>query len=133
MKAKPTTKRGNRRMATDKAISKAQQAKKLIEQANGLIEEAKQEQLTIIMAAIGELRELGFTYSLSEAGKTSKAGQGSSKKAGATSKPSSGYDAAKTCQICNTTGHDGRAHRNQEPKAAFTPDELNTRGLAATA
>ena len=113
-------------------LSKAQRAQKLMDEAKGLIEEAKQEQLTIITAAIGELRELGFTYSLSEAGKTPKPAATASKKTGATTKSTPGYDASKSCQICGTTGHDGRAHRSQEPKAKFTAEELASRGLAPT-
>ena len=120
-------------MPTDKTtITKAQRAKKLIEEANGLIEEAKQEQLDIITAAIGELKELGFSYSLTASGASKTAPKTAKPSAGA-AKSTVGYNAAKSCPICNTAGHDGRAHRNQEPKQAFTAEELASRGLAAQA
>ena len=45
--------------------------------------------------------------------------------------PSANFDGQKMCPICEFTGHDGRAHRSQNPKAKFTPAELTQRGLQA--
>lgn len=122
-------------MATDtKLTTKAQKAKKLMEEAQGLFEEAKNEQLDIINAAIAELKDLGYSYSLTEAHQTPKSAPKQPKAAKATAKaapgPSANYDESKTCQYCNgMKSHDGRAHRNQDPKKAFTQQELSDRGL----
>jgi len=46
--------------------------------------------------------------------------------------PSANYNGDKICNLCNgAKGHDGRAHRSQEPKAPFTKVELEERGLVA--
>lgn len=48
--------------------------------------------------------------------------------------PSANYDPEKTCNVCNgAKGHDGRAHRSQNPKAPFTNTELQERGLLPSA
>jgi hypothetical protein len=115
MKVKP-----KRKVTMANALTKAQEAKKLLEKAHGLIEEAKQEQMDIITAAIGELKELGFTYSIAESGKAPS----SPKKPSTASKTAPGE---VFCAICDLKGHhDARAHRGQpkDAKRKFTPEEL---------
>ena len=51
-----------------------------------------------------------------------------------TANPSANFDPEKTCNVCNgAKGHDGRAHRSQNPKAPFTNTELQERGLLPSA
>ena len=122
---------------TKEVKTKAQKARELKEKYDTLVAEAKQEQLDAITASIGELKELGFVYTLTEGNAplpsksvATRAPKGQAKPKVAPG-PSANYDEKKKCALCDMLGHDQRAHRSQEPKAKFLPQELEVRGLVA--
>src|ERR1035441_1246240 len=85
--------------------TKSQKARELKEKYDTLVAEAKQEQLDAITASIGELKELGFVYTLTEgnvAPPPVKRATGAPKaaKPKVAPGPSANYDADKTCPIC---------------------------------
>jgi hypothetical protein len=97
-------------MAMSTATEKALKAKADME---SLFQAAIDEQLAIIKDAEQKLGELGY------AGTTRK-------KAGTRNTDPS----KKHCNICDTVGHDGRAHRSQgKSKKKFTAAELKELGL----
>jgi hypothetical protein len=119
--------------------SKAQRVKEYRQKAEQLAQEARDEQLEIINAAIGELKDLGYVYHILTAeaysglqsaktapGKAKQAGSGKSTTPAA-SGPSANYNGDKFCEVCQIKSHDGRAHRTH--KEAFTQPELAERGL----
>src|ERR1035438_5379234 len=90
---------------TKEVKTKSQKARELKEKYDTLVAEAKQEQLDAIMAAIGELKELGFVYTLTEGNaplqaKTRSTGAKSPTKPKVAPGPSANYDEAKKCPIC---------------------------------
>jgi hypothetical protein len=103
----------------EKKMSVLDQLKKLEEQRAKLLDGAKEEALTKAKAAIAELNELGFSYTLNAGGK----------KAGLTRQ----RDPEAACSICEfatVPGHDGRMHRSQgKNKKPFTAKELEEQGL----
>ena len=106
--------------ASKKMPTILEQLKKLDEQRNQLLDNAKTELLKKAEDAISELNQLGFNYRL-----TQGESGGTKKKTGA-SKPA----AERHCDVCDMNGHDARAHRNQNPKKKFTAKELAEKGLA---
>jgi hypothetical protein len=94
-----------------------------------LLEGAKKEALDNAERAVAELNELGFHYTLTEGATSSPAR--------APRKPSSQAPKRQArdlpCPICHfktTPHHDGRMHRSQKTKKAFTVEELMEKGLA---
>lgn len=123
---------------TKEVKTKSQKARELKEKYEALVAEAKQEQLDAIAASIGELKELGFVYTLTEGNMAPapvKRSTGAPKaaKPKVAPGPSANYDEKKKCALCDMLGHDQRAHRSQEPKAKFLPQDLEVRGLVAPA
>lgn len=102
-----------------KKVSVLDQLKKLDEQREKLLSDAKEEALTKAKAAIAELNELGFAYKLTQ-------GDGAVRAKGTRNTD----PAKKHCPICDMNGHDGRAHRAQgDKKKKFTAAELKELGL----
>jgi hypothetical protein len=98
-----------------------------------LLDDAKKEALDNAEKAVAELNELGFHYTLTEGASVSTSTQRAPRKA--TSKAQSAKRQAKDvpCPICHfktTPHHDGRMHRSQKTKKAFTVEELMERHLA---
>jgi hypothetical protein len=98
-----------------------------------LLEGAKKDALDNAEKAVAELNELGFHYTLTEGASVSTS------TARAPRKPSSQAQAPKRqardlpCPICHfktTPHHDGRMHRSQKTKKAFSVEELMERHLA---
>jgi hypothetical protein len=92
-----------------------------------LLEGAKKEALDNAERAVAELNELGFHYTLSE-GATSTA---QAPRKAATQAPKR-QKKDVPCPICNfktNPPHDGRMHRSQKAKKAFTTEDLMERHL----
>lgn len=101
-------------------MSLIEQIKALDEKRNALVDTAKGEALKRAEDAVAELVALGFAFRLVEGG---DAGRQSGEKRAPVDKP---------CEICGFKTiplHDRRAHRAQEPKRAFTADELDAKGI----
>lgn len=101
------------------ATSVMDQIRKLDEQRNALLENAKKEAMEKANAAIADLNSLGFNYRLTESGSAASSGN---RKGTRQTNPDT------VCKICNfktEPAHDGRRHRGQKdgPKP-FTDDEL---------
>jgi hypothetical protein len=82
-----------------------------------ILASAKSDALQKANDAVTELNALGFQYHLSE--EAQKAAMTKGKPVG-------------PCSICNVTTnptHDARSHKKQEPKRAFTDEELKARNL----
>jgi hypothetical protein len=93
-----------------------------------LLEGAKKEALDNAEKAVAELNELGFRYTLIE-GATSAARAPRK----ATSQAPKRQARDLPCPICEfktTPHHDGRMHRSQKTKKAFTVEELMEKHLA---
>jgi hypothetical protein len=103
----------------EKKMSVLDQIRKLDEQREKLLNDAKQEALKKAEAAIEELNELGFSYKLSQSGAPAARKQRQ-------------RDPNKPCDICGFVTdppHDGRVHRSQgDKKKAFTAAELTEKG-----
>jgi hypothetical protein len=106
---------------TDK--SAIERIKELDAERTALFEQAKQEALKKATDAIADLKALGLEYQLT--GGTAKS-----------AKSSVGGDAGPAkdlpCPICKfltSPPHDGRAHRYQKKKAAFSAAELREKGF----
>jgi hypothetical protein len=103
--------------------------KALDAQRTQLLEGAKKEALDNAEKAVAELKELGFDYRLVEGASTSPARAPRT----ATSQAPKRQSKDLPCPICKfktTPHHDGRMHRSQKPKKAFTVEELMERHLA---
>jgi len=91
-----------------------------------LLEGAKKEARENAEKAVAELNELGFHYSLTEGASPARA----LRKAASQAPERQARDLP--CPICKfktTPHHDGRMHRSQKPKKAFTVEELSEKGL----
>ena len=98
--------------------------KQLDQERAALIDGAKQEALARAKETIAELNALGFNYRLVAGERKARAVKGE-----AASTTSSG----KPCPICKfetDPPHDGRRHRAQKRKRAFSPEELQEYGLS---
>src|ERR1700722_20948367 len=115
-----STKKGVIRMAEKSAI---QRIKDLDAERASIFDQAKEEALEKAKVAVAELNALGLNYVLSNgAGKSAKTG------------PAKGQRTikAEACPICEfqtSPPHDGRTHRSQKRKAAFSAAELKEKGL----
>jgi hypothetical protein len=107
-------------MAEKSAI---QRIKDLDAERASIFDQAKEEALEKAQVAVAELNALGLNYVLSNgAGKQAKAGFAKVKRA----------ITAEACPICEfqtSPPHDGRTHRSQKRKAAFSATELKEKGL----
>jgi hypothetical protein len=89
-----------------------------------IFDRAKEEALEKAKAAVAELNDLGFNYTLTNgAGKAAKAGSAKGKR---TIKAA----ACPICEFQTTPPHDGRTHRSQKKKGPFSAAELKEKGLA---
>jgi hypothetical protein len=93
-----------------------------------LIEGAKKEALDNAEKAVAELNELGFHYTLTE-GATSTA-RALRKAASQAPKRQKKDVPCPICHFRTSPHHDGRMHRSQKTKKAFTVEELTERHLA---
>jgi hypothetical protein len=112
-------KAGDIRVAEKSAI---QRIKDLDAERASIFDNAKEEALEKVKAAVAELNALGLNYALTRGGKAAKAGSAKGKR---TIK-------AAACPICGfqtAPPHDGRTHRNQKKKAPFSAAELKEKGL----
>jgi hypothetical protein len=103
--------------------------KALDAQRSQLIEGAKKEALDNAEKAVAELNELGFHYTLTE-GATATSTPRAPRKATSQSPKRQARDLP--CPICmfkTTPHHDGRMHRSQKAKKAFSVEELMEKGL----
>jgi hypothetical protein len=100
-----------------------QRIKDLDAERASIFDRAKEEALEKAKAAVAELNDLGFNYTLTNgAVKSAKAGSAKGK----------GAIKAAACPICEfqtTPPHDGRTHRNQKKKGPFSAAELKEKGL----
>lgn len=102
--------------------TKLQKARDFKTKYEAILQEGKEEALSVINEQLAELKELGFHYQLVEAGQAPKPAKPAAKKDGQ----------PKPCNICGFTTvppHDGRVHRSQQPKAPFTDEELTKLNL----
>jgi hypothetical protein len=100
--------------------------KALDAQRTQLLEGAKKEALDNAEKAVAELKALDFDYRLVEDASPARA----PRKAGTQAPKRQSKDLP--CPICKfktTPHHDGRMHRSQKPKKAFTVEELMEKGL----
>jgi hypothetical protein len=105
--------------------------KALDAQRTQLLEGAKKEALENAEKAVAELNELGFHYTLTEGAAVSSSPSRAPRKAAAQAPKRQARDLP--CPICHfktTPHHDGRMHRSQKNKKAFTVEELMERHLA---
>jgi hypothetical protein len=95
-----------------------------------LLEDAKKEALDNAEKAVAELNELGFHYTLTEGAPTSSASARAPRKSASQAPKRQARDLP--CPICHfktTPHHDGRMHRSQKTKKAFSVEELMEKGL----
>jgi hypothetical protein len=96
-----------------------------------LLEGAKKEALDNAEKAVAELNELGFHYTLTEGASVSTSPARAPRKAASQAPRRQARDLP--CPICHfktTPHHDGRMHRSQKSKKAFTVEELMEKHLA---
>jgi hypothetical protein len=112
--------KGDIRVAEKSAI---QRIKDLDAERASIFDRAKEEALEKAKAAVAELNDLGFNYTLTNgAGKAAKAGSAKGRR---TIKAA----ACPICEFQTTPPHDGRTHRNQKKKSPFSAAELKEKGL----
>jgi hypothetical protein len=96
-----------------------------------LLDGAKKEALENAEKAVAELNELGFHYTLTEGATVSASPARAPRKTASQAPKRQARDVP--CPICHfktTPHHDGRMHRAQKSKKAFTVEELMERHLA---
>jgi hypothetical protein len=97
-----------------------------------LLEGAKKEALDNAEKAVAELNELGFNYSLVEGASPARAPRRAASQGKAASQSPQRQARDVPCPICKfktIPHHDGRMHRSQKTKKAFTVEELMEKGL----
>jgi hypothetical protein len=94
-----------------------------------LLEDAKKEALDNAEKAVAELNELGFHYSLTEGASTTSIARAPRKAASQAPKRQARDAPCPICKFKTTPHHDGRMHRSQKPKQAFTVEELMEKHL----
>jgi hypothetical protein len=111
-------------------ITALERLKTLDAERERILSDAKREALDRANQALHALNDLGFSYRLVEGG-----GRGrppAREKRQGTRARAAAAPGARPCPICGFATdppHDGRAHRGQSQKAAFTGAELEARGL----
>jgi hypothetical protein len=111
-------KKGVIRMAEKSAI---QRIKDLDAERATIFDQAKEEALEKAKVAVAELNALGLNYTLT-AGPRAKA-------ASVKGKRTIKAEACPICEFQTSPPHDGRTHRSQKRKAAFSAAELKEKGL----
>ena len=97
-----------------------------------LLDDAKKEALDNAEKAVAELNELGFHYTLTEGASASTASPARAPRSPASHAPKR-QARDVPCPICHfktTPHHDGRMHRAQKSKKAFSVEELMEKHLA---
>ena len=94
-----------------------------------LLESAKKEALDNAEKAVAELNELGFHYTLTEGASTSTTPRAPRKAASKAPKRQARDLPCPICKFKTTPHHDGRMHRSQKVKKAFSVEELMEKGL----
>jgi hypothetical protein len=94
-----------------------------------LLEGAKKEALDNAERAVAELNELGFHYILTEGASTSTTPRAPRKAASQAPKRQARDLPCPICKFKTTPHHDGRMHRSQKTKKAFSVEELMEKGL----
>jgi hypothetical protein len=98
-----------------------------------LLDDAKKEALDNAEKAVAELNELGFHYTLTEGASVSTSTPRTPRKATSKAQATKRPPRDVPCPICHfktTPHHDGRMHRSQKTKKAFTVEELMEKHLA---
>jgi hypothetical protein len=99
-----------------------------------LLEDAKKEALEAAHKAIADLNALGFDFRLVEGPSTSTGRKPPRERSEGQTPTRQARDVpCPICEFKTEPHHDGRAHRSQEPKRAFTEEELAERGLTKLA
>jgi hypothetical protein len=97
-----------------------------------LLDDAKKEALDNAEKAVAELNELGFHYSVVEGASPSFSDTKAPRKATSKAQAPKRHARDLPCPICEfktTPHHDGRMHRSQTTKKAFSVEELMEKGL----
>jgi hypothetical protein len=95
-----------------------------------LLDDAKKEALENAEKAVAELNELGFHYTLTEGARASALPARAPRKASRAPKRQASDLPCPICKFKTAPHHDGRMHRSQKTKKAFTVEELMERHLA---
>ena len=98
-----------------------------------LLDDAKKEALDNAEKAVAELNELGFHYTLTEGPSVAASIARAPRKASSQAQAPKRQARDLPCPICKfktTPHHDGRMHRSQKTKKAFTVEELMEKHLA---
>jgi hypothetical protein len=115
----------SRRKTEDGTMSVLEQLKELDDKRAQLLDGAKTAALEKANEAIEELNELGFKYSLSDGAQAPRARSPKAKAEGDAPKDV----ACPICKVKTSPLHDSRSHRSQNPKKAFTAEELEAKHL----
>ena len=110
-------------------MSVLEKLKALDAQRAQLLDGAKKEALDTAEKAVAELNELGFHYSLVEGAATTSTPRAPRKAASQAPKRQARDIPCPICKFKTTPHHDGRMHRSQKIKKAFTVEELMEKGL----
>jgi hypothetical protein len=92
-----------------------------------LLDDAKKEALDNAEKAVAELNELGFDYRLTAS--TASPARAPRKAASQAPKRQARDVPCPVCHFKTSPHHDGRMHRSQKTKKAFTVEELMEKGL----
>jgi hypothetical protein len=95
-----------------------------------LLDDAKKEALDNVEKAVAELNELGFHYTLTEGASTTSPARAPRRTASQAPKRQARDLPCPICKFKTTPHHDGRMHRSQKSKKAFSVEELMERHLA---
>jgi hypothetical protein len=95
-----------------------------------LLDDAKKEALDNAEKAVAELNELGFHYTLTEGAASPSTPRAPRKAASQAPKRQARDLPCPICHFKTTPHHDGRLHRSQKTKRAFTTEDLMERHLA---
>jgi hypothetical protein len=114
-------------------MSVLEKLKALDEQRAKLLDEAKKEALDNAEKAVAELNELGFHYTLTEGASSSSPARAPRKPTTQTPKRQVRDVPCPVCHFRTSPHHDGRMHRSQTAKKAFTVEELMEKGLTKVA
>jgi hypothetical protein len=106
-----------------------EQLKALDDQRAKLIEDAKRAALEKAHKAVAELNELGFKYGLTDNAKAVSHRLGKGADSASSPKRRLKDAACPVCHFKTSPAHDGRSHRGQHPKRAFTAAELAEKHL----
>jgi hypothetical protein len=94
-----------------------------------LLDDAKKEALDNAEKAVAELNELGFHYTLTEGASASTTPRTPRKPSSKAPKRQARDLPCPICHFKTTPHHDGRMHRSQKSKRAFTTEDLMERHL----